>query len=137
MNNAEDKYTEIIDQIKALQPQIADPQRLISKTMNRVEMLSKKKRGNKVLAVLSFASSIAASVLIGLFLFETYLPLQDKELQSSKTASVYVAPALMENMNMENPLTLSEFNKILNTKKQRRQEQRTLYLSLIDKYKNL
>ena len=137
MNNVEDKYTEIIDRIKVLQPQISDPQRLISKTMDSVEMLSKKKKGNKILTVLSFASSIAASVLIGLFLFETYLPLQDKEIQSSKTASVRVMPALMENMNMENSMTLSEINKIINIKKQRRQEQRALYLSLIDKYKNL
>jgi len=137
MNNVEDKYTEIIAQIKALQPQISDPQRLISKTMDSVEMLSKKKKGNKILTVISLASSIAASVLIGLFLFETYLPLQDKEMQSSKTASVRVMPALMENMNVENSMTLSEINKILNIKKQRRQEQCFLYLSLIDKYKNL
>jgi len=132
MNNAEDKYTEIIDQIKVLQPQMPDPQRLISKTMDSIEMLSKKKRGNKALTILSLSSSIAASVLIGLFLFETYSPLQDKELRSSKTASVHVMPAMMQN-----PTTLSEINKILRVKKQRQQEQRTLYLSLIDKHKNL
>ena len=132
MNNAEDKYTEIIDRIKVLQPQTPDPQRLISKTMDSIEMLSEKKRGNKILTVLSLSSSIAASVLIGLFLFETYSPLQDKELRSSKTASVHVMPAMMQN-----PTTLSEINKILRVKKQRQQEQRTLYLSLIDKHKNL
>jgi len=137
MNNDKDKYTELIDRIKTWQPQISDPQNLILKTMNSVEMLSKKKRGNKILAVLSLASSIAASVLIGLFLFETFLPLKNEELQSSKVASAYVTPALMENMNKENPTTLSDFNKILSVKKQRRQEQRTLYLSLIDKYRNL
>ena len=137
MNNDRDKYTELIDRIKAWQPQIPDSQRLISKTMDNVEMLSKKKKGNKILAVISLASSIAASVLIGLFLFETYSPLQDKEFQSSKTTSVNVMPALMGNMKMENPTTLSDFYKILNTKKQRQQEQRTFYLSLIDKYKNL
>jgi len=137
MNNDKDKYAELIDRIKVWQPQISDPQRLISRTMDSVETLSKKKRGNKILAVISLASSIAASILIGLFLFETFLPLKSEELKSSKVASVYAAPALMENMNIEKPKTLSEFNKILSIKKQRRQEQRALYLSLIDKYKNL
>jgi len=137
MNNDKDEYTELLNQIKIWQPQIPDPQKLISKTMDSVEMLSKKERGNKILAVISLASSIAASVLIGLFLFETFLPLKNEELKRSKTTSVYVVPVLMENMNMENPTTLSHFNKVLNIKKQRQQEQRALYLSLIDKYKNL
>jgi len=39
-------------------------------------------------------------------------------------------PALMGNMKMGNPMTLSDYSKILSIKTARRQEQRTFYSSL-------
>ena len=130
MNNDKDKYTKLLDQIKALQPQLSDPQRLMSKTMDSVESLSKKKSGNKILKTISTASSIAASFLIGLFLFEMLFPPKTKEFTSSKIMPVYISPAFEKNVHIKNPMTLSDYSKILSIKTARRQEQRAFYSSL-------
>lgn len=129
MNSGKDTYNDILNQIKALQPKIPDSQRLISKTMDSIEIVSKKKSGNKILTILSLSSSIAASLLIGLFLFEMFLLPENKELKSSQIPPVHVIPASEKNMDIENPMTLSEFRKTLNIKK----KQHSLYTSLVNK----
>jgi len=133
MNNDKDKYAELVDRIKTLQPQIPDPQRLISKTMDSIEIISKRKDQNKILTFVSISSSIAASFLIGMFLFEMLLLPKNNEFTSSKIMPVNITPALEGN----NPTTLSEFSKILIIRKERQIEQRALYSNFINKYKIL
>ena len=133
MNNDKDKYAELIDRMKTLQPQIPDPQRLISKTMDSIEIISKRKDQNKILTFVSISSSIAASFLIGMFLFEMLLLPKNNEFTSSKIMPVNIMPALEGN----NPTTLSEFSKILIIRKERQIEQRALYSNFINKYKIL
>lgn len=135
MNNDKDKYAGLIDRIKALQPQLPDRQRLISNTMNRIELLPKKKEHNRILTIVSWASSIAASFLTGMLLFESFLFTTNKELTSSKIVPVYTVPVFEK--NIENPTTLNEFSKMLSIKKGHRNEQRAFYSIFFNKYKIL
>ena len=113
MKNEKDRYTEWIEQIKMFQPKIADPQKLILKTMQSVECLSKKKERNKTLIIVSWVSSIAASVLIALFLFEQFAPSTNVEYTSSKIRPDWVF------------------------KGEHSKKQRELYLNVVVKHKNV
>ncbi|MCL2652072.1 MAG: hypothetical protein FWD60_13755, partial [Candidatus Azobacteroides sp.] len=87
----------------------------------------------KILIFVSWSSSIAASFLIGMFLFEIFSPPKNKEFASTKITPVNITPALDENAIIKNPMTLRDFKKIVSMK----QEQRAFYSSLVNKNKLL
>jgi predicted type IV restriction endonuclease len=97
--------------------------------MQRIEKLSKNKNQGKGLRILSLTSSIAASLLIGLFVFEQYFPSINTEDNSSIT-NLYICKS---DNYIEKPTALSEFNQLMQMKKERQK----LYANLVNKYKNL
>jgi hypothetical protein len=132
MNSKTDKYTELIERIKATQAKISDPQKLTLKTMHSIELSLQKKSNNKTLSIVSWASSIAASLLIGLFVFEQLTAPTEMAFTSSKIMPVYIS----EDNNMEKPTTINDFKQLLNNKIERQKKQQN-FNSIINKYKNI
>ena len=133
MSSENDKYTALIGRIKASQPALSDPQGLVSKTMSRIELLSKKKSPNKVLNIISITSSIAASFLIGLFVFEQFLPMENEEYNRSNIRTAPTLSVSYDNIQTKKPATWNEFYDLIRTK----QQQQAFYTNLINKYKTL
>ena len=133
--NEKGKYTELMNQIKATQPKISDPQRLSSETMQRIEKLPQKKDNNKRLTLVSWTSSIAASLLIGLFVFEQFAVPTRSKFISYATPSDYIF-YISEINNMKKQTTMNDFKHLLNSKIDRQKKQQTLNL-IINKYKTL
>ena len=128
-NNNDDKYSELINQIKALEVKLSNPQQLADKTISRIELLEKKKKENKILPLISLISSIAASLLIGLFVFEQYfLPLnmEDKSLNATSFSD--------KTVYFEKSNSFNDFDKCLQIKKSQ-QKRQSLYTNIINKYK--
>jgi hypothetical protein len=131
------KYAEIIGKIKELQPSISDPQKLTSKTMNSIELLSKKKNHSQMLTIISWISSIAASFLVGLFLFEYFLSYENVEYKNSKISTNYYIPVYEINMDNERSIGWSEINQIILHKNDRQKKLLSFYSNLINKHKTL
>jgi len=124
--NEKDKYTELIDRVKAFQPNMPDSQSSIGHIMQSIEKVSQKKIPNKMLIIVSRISSIAAAFLILLFLFEQFTAPNKKDFTSSKQIpeSIFY---ISEKNNMEKPATMSDFNRLLSLKKERQKKQRDFY----------
>jgi hypothetical protein len=131
MNNENDKYTALISQIKATQVSIPDPQKLTLQMMQRIENLPQK-RNNKTLLFVSWASSIAASLLIGLFVFEQFTLSNNTE----NRTSAYISSAYEKSVFMDKSTTLADLNTWMQLKKERQKKQETIN-SIINKYKTL
>ena len=134
MNN--DPYTELVNQVKNLQPKIIDSQRLTSNIMQNIEKVDSPNKYRRVLTIISWSSSIAASLLIALFLFEQFLPQNAAKFETSQILSI---PPVIYNIdiNSEKNATFSDFNHFLRIKKERQQTQRRLYSHFINKHLNL
>ena len=122
MNKQNDKYTELVNRIKATQVKISEPQKLTEKTMQAVEVLSQRK-SHTILRIVSLTSSIAASFFIGLFVFEQFLPQNNAENRISE-------PIFIEKT------TFTDLNALMQQKKERQKKQQT-FNSIINKYKTL
>ena len=137
MNKKNDKYMELIERIKIIQPKISNPQRLTLKITQSVECLSQKKSCNKTLTVIFLVSSIAASFLIGLFVCEQFLSPSKTEYKSSNIAPVYMLPASDKNIYIEKSTALIEINNWMRSKHERQKRQKSFYSNIISKYKIL
>ena len=121
MNSENEKYTALINRIKAEQAQIPDTQRLTQQTMQRIENLPQKKTSNKMFQFVSWTSSIAASLLIGLFVLEQSLPSNNIEYQSNM-ASVPVLPTYDKQVLTEKITVLTQLNALMQLKKEYQQK---------------
>ena len=137
MNSENEKYVEIVKRIKGIQPTISDPKGLTSKTMHRIEFMSKRKTHNKVYSIISLTSSIAASFLIGLFLFEFLYMNENVEFQSSKIISGYVLNRDESDLNFEKSIAMHEFANLLMIKQKQHKKQLSYYSKVINKHKIL
>jgi hypothetical protein len=135
MNNETKKYEELVKQIKATPPVMADPEKLTARILQRIENTPQKKNRNKTLAGVSWVTSIAASLLIGLFLFEQLTTSTNREHQNAKISDRYFSLVLDKNRNIEKQNTLTNFNDWLRIKKERQKKQQAFYSSIINKHK--
>jgi len=134
MNNKDDKYSELINQIKTLDVKLPNEQELAEKIIASIEFLAQKKNDNKILRIISFASSIAASLLIGLFIIEQYFTSINMECESLNTTSVYAVPFPEKNIYCEKTNTPYDFNKWIQIK-ERQAKRQSFYSNIISKYK--
>jgi len=86
-----------------------------------------RKSYNKILPIISLTSSIAASFLIGFFVFEQFLFMENNEYENSTP----ILPITAKNVSIEKPASLSEFNNLIRAKK----EQQIFYSNIINHYK--
>ena len=129
MNTKDDKYSELINQIKTLDVKLSNPQKLASRIISDIELLPKKKNNDKILRIISLMSSIAASLLIGLFVFEQYfLPLNMEDKSLNATSFPY------KSVYFEKSNPLNDFEKWIQIK-ECQQKRQNLYLNIINKHK--
>jgi hypothetical protein len=133
MKNENEKYEEIVAHIQTLQPIIPDPERLTAKIMQRIEKVPQKKSPNKTLLIVSWTTSIAASFLIGLFLFEQFALPTNPKFMSSNLPDIYTHSFLHK--NTKTATTLTDFNDWIRVKTERQKRQQAFYSSVITKYK--
>jgi hypothetical protein len=131
-----EKYMELLDQIKVLQPTIVDSERLTANIMQSIEKMPQKRIRKQTLTVVSWTSSIAASLLIGLFLFEQVMIPTSNELKTL-ALPVYSRTVLCKNINIEKQTTLTNFNDWIDLKKERQKRQQAFYIGIINKHKIL
>ena len=135
MNNENDKYIELIRQLKAAQVTLPNPQKLTSRTMLSIEAMSKKKSYIKPLTVIFWTSSIAAALLIGLFLPRKFFSSTNVEHKNLNVSPNYNLPVVGNNIYSEKSTVFNEFNRLIQLKKERQEAQRSFYLTLINKHK--
>lgn len=66
----DEKYKILIEQIKEKQPVLTDPQKLTADIMSSVQSPQTSKTGIRFLEIISWASSVAAVLLLALFITE-------------------------------------------------------------------
>jgi hypothetical protein len=126
------KYEELMAQIKSTQPVIFDAERLTDNIKQKIEKVPQKKSKNKMLSIATWTSSIAASVLIGLFLFEQFMIPTNNNHQSSNIPEIYLSAGFNEKQTV-----LTDFNDWFRTKKEHQKKQQPFYSSIINHYKSL
>ena len=126
------KYEELMAQIKSTQPVIFDAERLTANILQKIEKVPQKKSKNKMLSIATWISSIAASVLIGLFLFEQFMIPTNNNHQSSNIPEIYLSAGFNEKQTV-----LTDFNDWFRTKKEHQKKQQAFYSSIINHYKSL
>lgn len=133
MNNENEKYTAFIHQIKNTKVQISDTQKLTSQIMQRIEHLPQKKGNNKTFLFVSWTSSIAASLLIGLFIFEQFL--QPNTMDYNQLDTVYTCTSIdyEKNYCMEKSTNIYTFMQL----RKEHQKKNQIVNSIINKYKTL
>ena len=126
------KYEELIEQIKSSQPVIYNSERLTFNILQTIEKIPQKKSENKVLTIVAWATSIAASLLIGLLIFDQLTILESRNHQSSKIPETYLGAA-----SIEKKTELTNFNDWFCIKKTEQKKQQALYSNIMNYYKPL
>ena len=126
------KYEELIAQIKSTQPVIFDAERLTDHILQKIEQMPQKKSQSKMLSIVTWTSSIAASVLIGLFLFEQFMIPSNNNHQSSNIPEISLNSFFYEKQTV-----LTDFNDWFRIKKEQQKKQQALYASIMNHYKSL
>ncbi|MCL2313430.1 MAG: hypothetical protein FWC41_13320 [Firmicutes bacterium] len=130
-----DKYFEILGKIRELKPVISDSQALTAKTMLNIEQMSKGKYGSKTLTRFNWATSIAASFLLGLFLFEHFGSNNNPETNSSATAFYRYVSGY--NIDTNKTLNRSDVFQFIHQKKTLQKKLQTFYSNVSNNNKNL
>ena len=128
-----DKYFEVLGKIKELKPAIPDPQALTAKTMINIERISKRKVRKKPLFYFTWVTSIAASFLLGLFLFEHFEYENDTEIKKSlPTPQSYVSGY---DVNIEKIQNWNDINYFVHKKIAQKNKLQSMYSTVIYKHK--
>jgi hypothetical protein len=135
MKNENEKYNRIIAQINDLQPVISNKEKQFAAIMQTVEKTLQKKNHLKPLILVSWSSSVAAAILIGLFLFEYFTMPTNQKYQTSMLPNISTHAVLYRTIEEQPDVT--SFNDYLHGKKECQKRIKTLYLSIINKRKIL
>jgi len=131
----DEKYFEVLGKIRELKPVISDPQALTAKTMVNIEQMSKGKYGSKTLTRFTWVTSIAASFLIGLFLFEHFGSNNNPDINSSETA--FYSYISVNNIDTNKTLNRSDIFQCIHQKKTLQKKLQTFYSNVSNNNKNL
>lgn len=123
----DEQYNELVGLLKAQQPCLTDPQKLTSDIMAMVNSSPKKSESVGLLRVVAWVSSIAALLLLGLFLYE--LPNSFDDLNRNNA----VLPSYVSSMQLENAEPLDQINIIVRLKQERHKERELFYSNFIKK----
>ncbi|MDR1091316.1 MAG: hypothetical protein LBL79_09595 [Prevotella sp.] len=125
----EEKYKNIIDQIKGKQPVISDPQKLTAGIMSSIQPDQGKKPCVRFLEILSWASSVAVIFLLGLFITE-------KPVSAKSPVQVdWKAPDYTSALQFEaNSDTRDNIESIIRFKSERQRKRQFFYSKLAGRY---
>lgn len=129
MNKEDRTYDEWLNRVKSTRLQPDDPQQLTETILSGVEKLPQERKTNRFLLFASWGTSIAAILLVGLFVVERVaLPSYEEAPSSIPLISVTTVPVSyddsLEQMDMQERISY-----IMQQKKERAKERQTFYLS--------
>lgn len=125
----DEKYKILIEQIKEIQPVMANPQKLTADIMSSVQSTGVKKTGTRFLMIISWASSVAAVLLLALFITEKSASVESP-VQSKWSVPNY---ASLEQIEVEAD-SQDNIKSVVRFKAERQKERESFYSKLANKY---
>ena len=137
MDNQNLVYRQLLDKMKAAKPVLENPDEL---TYHIIQYIKRKKSANKmpqVLRALGAFSGIAASLLIGLFVYETMIrPTPKIEFYSGPAFQLPVTDRLApDGIDCQNNIGIKAINEIIKHKKAHLTQRKAFYASFINQHK--
>lgn len=133
MKDRDQKYEEILNRIKTQSPTLHDPQGLSAEIMSTVRRTPNQGKTNEVLKRVAMISSVAATLLLGLFMTQH---------TTQKTANAYRTDVSNYSNYSEATIkgkeenTLEIVNRMIRERKEWDKKQATLYERISNRYKN-
>jgi hypothetical protein len=131
MKDKDRKYNELIGRIKAGKPEPDDSQLLISEILSAIHELEDKPKSFGLLKYISWVSSVAAVLLLGLFLDEICEPIASPVQKLS--ASNYHFPSLIE-QDIEEDSLMNEISRIVIERRELQKKRETFYMNIVNKH---
>ena len=134
MTNIDQKYDNLINRIKTTSPPLSDPQELSTEIMSIIGKLPNRPKTSIVLKSIALTSSIAATLLLGVFLSEHLIaPAAPYTEQINISNNTLYSPVDF-NSDRDNDNSLSHLNNIIREKREQREARETFYATIINKY---
>ena len=127
------KYNELINRIKTEKPELDNPQMLTADILIAVEKIANNFRINRALRLISWASTTAAVLLIGLFLIER--PSSIIYPAQKTSYSNYNSYTLTET-EIDGTATLNTINSIVRKKREYNRRLESFRISVANKYQS-
>ncbi|MFV0536194.1 MAG: hypothetical protein ACK5M3_02355 [Dysgonomonas sp.] len=124
----DEKYKILIKQIKEKEPVLTDPQKLTADIMSSVQSTGVKKIGTRFLMIISWASSVAAILLLALLITEKSVS-AESPVQSEWSVPNYVSLAQIETKADSR----NNIRSVIQFKLERQKERESFYSKLASK----
>lgn len=133
MNDRDRKYEKMLNRIKAQSPAPNDPQGLSDEIMSAVRRTPNQGKTNEVLKRVAMVSSVAATLLLGLFMTQHTTP---KTVNTSETNVSIYSSYSEATINGKEGSTLEIVNQMIKERKEWNKKQTALYKGISNKYQN-
>lgn len=133
MNDKDRKYEEMLNRIKAQSPVPNDPQGLSDEIMSEVRRTPNQGKTNEALKRVAMVSSVAATLLLGLFMTQHTTP---KTVHPSETNVSSYSSYSEATINGKEGSTLEIVNQMIKERKEWNKKQAALYKGISNKYQN-
>lgn len=133
MNDRDRKYEKMLNRIKAQSPAPNDPQGLSDEIMSAVRRTPNQGKTNEVLKRVAMVSSVAATLLLGLFMTQHTTP---KTVNTSETNVLSYSSYSEATINGKEGSTLEIVNQMIKERKEWNKKQAALYKGISNRYQN-
>ena len=133
MNDRDRKYEKMLNRIKAQSPAPNDPQGLSDEIMSAVRRTPNQGKTNEVLKRVAMVSSVAATLLLGLFMTQHTTP---KTVNPSETNVSSYSSYSEATINGKEGSTLEIVNQMIKERKEWNKKQSALYEGISNRYQN-
>lgn len=136
MNNDKQEYAELISRIRELRPQEPDSGRLTAQIMSRVKGLPPRKRPMSITMMVSIATSVAATVMVGLFLTLSFTGAERAYAATEVVERVNRVTAQSADPLLQMATPFEQMNIIINRKRASDKRRDALYATINNRLKN-
>ncbi|MFV0398615.1 MAG: hypothetical protein ACK5JU_11480 [Bacteroidales bacterium] len=133
MNDRDRKYEKMLNRIKVQSPAPNDPQGLSDEIMSAVRRTPNQGKTNEVLKRVAMVSSVAATLLLGLFMTQHTTP---KTVNTSETNVSSYSSYSEATINGKEGSTLEIVNQMIKERKEWNKKQAALYKGISNRYQN-
>lgn len=133
MNDRDRKYEEMLNRIKAQSPVPNDPKGLSDEIMSAVRRTPNQGKTNEALKRVAMVSSVAATLLLGLFMTQHTTP---KTVNTSETNVLSYSSYSEATINGKEGSTLEIVNQMIKERKEWNKKQAALYEGISNRYQN-
>lgn len=133
MNDKDRKYEEMLNRIKTQSPAPNNPQGLSDEIMSAVRRTPNQGKTNEVLKRVAMISSVAATLLLGLFMTQHTTP---RTVNTSETNVLSYSSYSEATINGKEGSTLEIVNQMIKERKEWNKKQAALYKGISNRYQN-